>query len=61
MAWRLIEVPDGESEGDLTSGELVGVSILLAQGMGEPANELNVYYRAWLKLQPQVRAAMDDD
>lgn len=60
MAWRLIEVPDGESPDDLTSSELVGVSIMLAQGMGEPHNDLNVYYRAWQKLQPQVSQAIDE-
>ena len=60
MAWRLIEVPDGERDDDLTSSELVGVSILLAQHMGEPHNDLNVYHRAWQKLQPQVSQAIDE-
>ena len=60
MAWRLIEVPDGESAYDLTSSELVAVSIMLAQGMGEPHSDLNVYYRAWQKLQPQVGQAIDE-
>ena len=60
MAWRLIEVPDGESADDLTSSELVAVSIMLAQGMGEPHSSLNVYYRAWRKLQPQVSQAIDE-
>lgn len=60
MAWRLIEAPEGEREDDLTSGELIGVSIMMAQHMGEPHNELNVYYRAWEKLQPQVSKAMDE-
>lgn len=60
MAWRLIEVPDGESADDLTGAELVAVSIMLAQGMGEPHSDLNVYYRAWLKLQPQVSQAIDE-
>ena len=60
MAWRLIEVPDGERDNDLTSSELVAVSIMLAQGMGEPHSSLNVYYRAWQKLQPQVSQAIDE-
>ena len=60
MAWRLIEVPDGERDNDLTSSELVAVSIILAQGMGEPHSSLNVYYRAWQKLQPQVSQAIDE-
>lgn len=60
MAWRLIEVPDGESPDDLTSSEPVAVSIMLAQGMGEPHSDLNVYYRAWQKLQPQVSQAIDE-
>ena len=60
MAWRVIEVPDGES-GDLTSAELIGVSVMLAQHMGEPHNEYNVFYRAWEKLQPQVSAAVGED
>jgi hypothetical protein len=60
MAWRLIEVPDGERDNDLTSSELVAVSIMLAQGMGEPHSDLNVYYRAWQKLQPQVSQAIDE-
>lgn len=58
MAWRLIEVPDGESANDITNSELIGVSIMLAQGMGEPLNDINVYYRAWLKMQPQVQDAL---
>lgn len=59
MAWRLIEVPDNEQPDDLTNGELIGVSILLAQGMAQPHNDNNVYYRAWEKIQPQVEQALE--
>lgn len=60
MAWRLTEVPDSEAQAEgLSNGELVSISIMLAQHMGEPLNDMNVYYRAWEKLQPMVHVAMD--
>ena len=61
MAWRIIEVGDDEAtSADLTDSELVGVSILLANHCGDPKADLNVYWRALEKMQPQVDAATDN-
>ena len=60
MAWRITEIPDSEAtEDDLTDGELVGVSIILTQNMGEPYDNINVYYRAWEKIQPKGMLAAE--
>ena len=60
MAWRLVEVPDSEARAeDLSNEELVSIRIMLAQHMGEPLNDMNVYYRAWEKLRSMVHVAMD--
>lgn len=59
MAWRLVEIPDSEAQAeDLSNEELVGISIMLAQHMGEPLNDMNVYYRAWEKLRPLAAQLM---
>lgn len=60
MKWRIIEVPQGEeTESDLTSGELVGVSVLLAHNPS--VNDDNVYIRAYRKLQSVVNRAIEDE
>ena len=56
MSWKIVETDDPL---DLTDAELIGLSILAAQYMGEPADDLNVYYRAWKKIQPMVNTAID--
>lgn len=58
MAWRLVEVPDGEQSNDLTDGELIGISVLLTHECGSPRDDFNVYWRARNKIQPQVEVAM---
>lgn len=60
MAWRIIEVPDSEAkESDLDNTELIGVSILLREYSGEPRDpQVNIYWRAYQKIQPQVEAAL---
>jgi len=62
MKWRIVPIPDNEAtERDLTSGELVGVSVLLTHQCGEPRDETyNVYWRARQKIQPEVQQALDD-
>jgi hypothetical protein len=60
--WRLVEIPEGEQcETDLTDAELIGVSIILAHNCGAPRDEWNVYWRAWDKLQRDVKIAIDRD
>jgi hypothetical protein len=64
MAWRLVQIPDeeavkGDFEGDLTNGELIGISILLTHNAGEPYDDYNVYWRAREKIQPQVEKAFE--
>jgi hypothetical protein len=61
MRWRLIEVDDADAtDGDLSDAELVGASIILTNGCGEPRDErYNVYWRARQKIQPQVLIALD--
>lgn len=52
--WKVVEADPGDEAG-LTDSELAGVSIVLAQTcIGD-----DVYYRAWEKIQPQVRLAME--
>jgi len=62
MKWRIVSVEEGqEQESDLTSDELVGVSVLLTHQCGEPRDvKFNVYWRAREKMQPQVMIALDD-
>lgn len=52
-SWNLMQENGNEEEG-LTSIEVVGISVMLLSGMGEPKTDQNVYYRAWCKLQPTV-------
>ena len=60
MAWRITEIPDDEAtKDDLTDDELVGVSIILTHNMGEPYTPINVYYRAWEKIQPKGMLAAE--
>ena len=60
MAWRIVEVPEEEAtETDLTDSELVGVSILLTHKCGGPRDDMNVYWRARQKMQPQVEIALE--
>ena len=59
--WRIVETTDERKESDLTSSELVGISVMLTSYMGEPHGEYNVYYRARMKIQPQVREALNDN
>lgn len=59
--WRIVEVPEGqELDSDLSDAELVGVSVILTHHSGEPWNDMNVYWRAREKIQPQVRQAIDN-
>lgn len=58
MRYRVIKVEDDKAvETDLTDGELLGASILLAQ-RAEP-DDLDVYYRAWCKIQYLVNPIID--
>lgn len=51
MRWRLVKVSEDEAvDTDLTNAELIGVDILVKQGMGLPHSDDNVFYRAWNKL-----------
>jgi hypothetical protein len=60
MAWRLVKVETADAlESDLTNSEMVGVSIILIHHAGEPLDDMNVYYRAWRKIQPMVDEAID--
>lgn len=53
MSWRIIEIPEDQSKGtDLTDSEMGGVSVLLSNCMGEPHDNINVYFRAWKKIHP---------
>lgn len=66
MAWRIVYIPDeeaikGDLEGDLTNGELIGISVFLTQKMHEPFDDYNVYWRARQKIQPQVEKAFELD
>lgn len=59
MAWKLIEVSD-EEENALSDSELIGISIMLRENMGEPYDERSVYLCAWRKLQSAVDKAIDN-
>ncbi len=59
--WRLVETTEEGLESDLNDSELVGISVMLTSNMGEPHGEYNVYYRARMKIQPQVRIALKGD
>jgi len=62
QTWRIVSVaPGDERPDDLTSSELVGISILLTHYSGEPQDEFNVYWRARQKIQPMVQIALQDD
>jgi hypothetical protein len=55
VAWRIIEVDEGEAtDSDLTDSELVGISVALLAVAGRSANGNSVYQRAWVKLQSAV-------
>lgn len=58
--WRIVEVADKGQPTDLTSSELVGISVLLTHRAGEPHDDMNVYWRARQKIQPQVEIALDE-
>jgi hypothetical protein len=58
MAWRIIEVDEGEeADSDLTDSELVGISVALLATAVRSANRDNVYQRVWVKLQSVVTRA----
>lgn len=60
MKWRLVEVPDAEAtERELDDFELIGMSILMQHNIGEPLDQINVYWRAWCKIQPAVEVAKE--
>ena len=58
MKWKIVQAAEDDQQA-LTSGELLGISILLTHNCGEPRDEYNVYWRAREKIQPQVCAAID--
>jgi hypothetical protein len=58
MAWRIIEVDEGEKvDSDLTDSELVGISVALFAAAVKSANHDNVYQRVRAKLQTVVARA----
>lgn len=58
--WRIVPVPEGApiEPGDLTHGQLIGISIVLAHSGGPLGS---VYHETWEKIQPQVEAAIERD
>ena len=58
--WRIVEVENG-TDADLTSSEVIGISVLLTHCSGEPRNYYNVYWRARQKIQPMIEGALGDD
>ena len=56
--WRLVECDGGEAN-DITSDELVSLSIYARHGMGPPDPALPGG-RAWTKIQPSANIAIDD-
>lgn len=54
MAWKIINDPTAM----IDDGELLGISIMLINCCGEPKEDINVYYRAWRKIQSVVDIAM---
>lgn len=64
--WRIVSIDEGEDEcwrltpeTDLTSSELVGISVMLAHHCGGPYDESNVYFRAYQKIQEAVAKAQE--
>lgn len=58
MKWRFVEVPDTDAtKDDLDDFELIGMSILMLHNAGEPRDLVNVYWRAWMKIQSAVEVA----
>jgi hypothetical protein len=58
MAWKLIEVPDDDPEATLDDAELVSIHILMRNHHGPPSTDINVYYRAWMKLGNAIDRAL---
>lgn len=61
--WRLIEIDENEAtDFDLTDSELIGISIVLTHITDpEDRTDLDVYWRARQKIQPQVEKALTND
>lgn len=72
MGWKIVEVEEEDGSDVLTDGELVGISILVGRHEEDvegkhPAHmdaddlRLNVYARAWTKIQSAVNVAIERD
>jgi hypothetical protein len=63
MRWRVVRVPEqDQTEHDLTSSELIAISVLLTRWHRQSGIEDDsVYWRARQKIQPQVSEAHNDD
>lgn len=57
--WKIVPA-DPSDTGALTDSELIGISIIVGHNAGEPHDDVNVYWRARMKIQPQVRIALDE-
>lgn len=60
MNWKIVPAKR-KGPNTLTSSELVGMSILLINHCDEPNDDMNVYWRAWTKIQSAVAQAMRDN
>ena len=65
--WRVVDVEfvndemtHVDDDTDLTSAELIGLSILAGHHIGLPHDASNVYWRAWQKIQAAVQQALDE-
>lgn len=57
--WKIVEAYPNDPNA-MDSSELVGLSVVLNCAMGKPYNKMNVYYRAWQKIQSVVNVALND-
>lgn len=58
-AWKIERVEVEKIDATLLSdAELIGLSILAAQNAVDLGDSLDVYGRAWTKIQPQVKIAI---
>ena len=61
MRWKIVPANAHDRKNVLSSSELVGVSIMLANYCGEPYDDMNVYWRAYKKIHPAVQQALSDN
>lgn len=58
--WRIIKTDEGDAEADLSSGELISLSLALADASRKYGSHSS-YFRVWEKIQSQVEQAFGEE